>query len=71
MTRLALATELARRTAGDRATSAMIGAIAGDDELITVARQDMDAAEQMLIDFALDTVRAYVSAHRDTTRKAA
>lgn len=71
MTRFDLATKLAHRIAGDRATSAMIGDIANDDELIELARHDEDAAAQMLIDFAIDTVSAYVSIYRDTTRKAA
>ena len=69
MTRLSIATELATRTAGDRATPSMIGAIANDDELIEIARQDIDAAAKMLTDFAIDTVRAYVAEHRETTRK--
>lgn len=61
---------LARRVHPDP-SPAFIESVAADDELMAVAADDLDAAAQMLVDLAIETVTAAVAITRDAMKKEA
>lgn len=58
--RRTLSEQLARRVHPEP-SPAFIEGLAGDDELMAMANDDMEKAEQALIQYAIDTVTAYVA----------
>lgn len=71
MTRHHLAAELASRVAGTFATDTMTDRLAADDTLMDLAKADMNAAAEAVINLAIETVSAAVAIKRDATTERA
>lgn len=65
-----LAGRLARKVHPDP-DARFIASVAADTELMAVAKTDIEAAAQMLIDFAIDSAFAYIGVARGSAKTAA